>query len=285
MKKTKTYDRVFFKPPALQDLLRTFERVVREAAITAGLDGDQLDSAARVTLGAFNKGANIEIDGAKWELPTEAEFMAAYRRAPEDGTPFSIFPRSDLGSLGIWKENQWSGVVVTVEMPTAEQIETIFEIAERAAEQGALPEVEYPPARAPVVFIGHGRSDQWRQLKDHLQDHQGFTVEAYETGTRAGHTIRDILEDMLHRASFALLVMTAEDEQVDGDMRARQNVIHEAGLFQGRLGFHRAIVVREQGVETFSNIDGIQRIEFSPSNIREAFGDVVATLRREFPER
>jgi hypothetical protein len=33
----------------------------------------------------------------------------------------------------------------------------------------------------------------------------------------------------------------------------------------------------------FSNLDGIQHIKFSKNNIREAFGDVIATLRREFP--
>ncbi|QNL13341.1 CMP/hydroxymethyl hydrolase [Microcystis phage vB_MaeS-yong1] len=76
--------------------------------------------------------------------------------------------------------------------------------------------------------------------------------------------------------------MTAEDEMADGTVRARQNVIHEAGLFQGRLGFTRAIVLREHGTETFSNIDGIQRIEFSKENIRETFGEVLATIRREF---
>jgi predicted nucleotide-binding protein len=37
--------------------------------------------------------------------------------------------------------------------------------------------------------------------------------------------------------------MTAEDEQADGNHHARMNVIHEVGLFQGRLGFERAIVL------------------------------------------
>jgi predicted nucleotide-binding protein len=45
---------------------------------------------------------------------------------------------------------------------------------------------------------------------------------------------------MLDQARFAFLVMTAEDEQADGNHHARMNVIHEVGLFQGRLGFERA---------------------------------------------
>jgi predicted nucleotide-binding protein len=88
---------------------------------------------------------------------------------------------------------------------------------------------------------------------------------------------------MIQKSSFALLVLTAEDEQGDGHFRARQNVIHEAGLFQGKLGFPRAIILLEEGVENLSNLDGVQYINFKQNNIRETFGDVVATIKREFP--
>jgi predicted nucleotide-binding protein len=59
-------------------------------------------------------------------------------------------------------------------------------------------------------------------------------IMAYEQGSRrAGHTIQDISEEMMLNSSLAILVMTREDEQADGTLRERQNVIHEAGLFQG----------------------------------------------------
>jgi len=77
-------------------------------------------------------------------------------------------------------------------------------------------------------------------------------------------------------------VMTGEDEASGGRTLARQNVIHEAGLFQGRLGFSRAIVLLEAGTEEFSNIEGVQQIRFAKGNIKETFGDVLAVLRREF---
>jgi predicted nucleotide-binding protein len=87
---------------------------------------------------------------------------------------------------------------------------------------------------------------------------------------------------MLSKSSIAFLVMTGEDETPEGGMRARQNVIHEIGLFQGRLGFPRGIVLLEEGTEEFSNIHGIEQIRFCPGNIKETFGDVLATLHREF---
>jgi len=87
---------------------------------------------------------------------------------------------------------------------------------------------------------------------------------------------------MSEKSSFALLVLTAEDQTADGAMRARQNVIHETGLFQGHLGFDRAIMVVEEGVELGSNFDGIQQIRFTSGHFAETFGEVLATIRREF---
>ena len=60
----------------------------------------------------------------------------------------------------------------------------------------------------------------------------------------AGGTTVARLEKMLDAAAFAFIVMTAEDEKSDGKNHARENVVHEAGLFQGRLGFEKAIILR-----------------------------------------
>jgi len=89
---------------------------------------------------------------------------------------------------------------------------------------------------------------------------------------------------MLENSTFAALVLTGEDEFKDGSVHPRENVIHEAGLFQGRLGFARAIVLLEGGAEEFSNIQGLQQIRFAKGRINETFGEVLATVRREFTE-
>jgi predicted nucleotide-binding protein len=101
---------------------------------------------------------------------------------------------------------------------------------------------------------------------------------------RAGFSIKDILERMLSESSFAVLVLTGEDIHGDGEAHARENVVHELGLFQGRLGFTRAIALVEEGVKEFSNIYGMDQIRFSRGNIRETFGDILATIRREFKD-
>ena len=90
---------------------------------------------------------------------------------------------------------------------------------------------------------------------------------------------------MLNKSTFAILVMTGEDETIDSEFQPRLNVVHELGLFQGRLGFSRAIMLFEKETQGFSNIQGIQQIRFSKGKVIETFGEVLATLNREFPGR
>jgi hypothetical protein len=89
------------------------------------------------------------------------------------------------------------------------------------------------------VFIGHGRSKEWKELKDFIQERARLPWDEFNRIPVAGipNTVR--LSAMLDAAAIAFLVLTAEDETADGKMKARMNVVHEAGLFQGRLGFSR----------------------------------------------
>jgi predicted nucleotide-binding protein len=131
------------------------------------------------------------------------------------------------------------------------------------------------------VFIGHGRSSAWMELKDFVQDRLRLPWDEFNRVPVAGVTNVARLSEMLDDAAIAFLIMTAEDEQADGQMTARQNVIHEAGLFQGRLGFTRAIVLLEDGCQEFSNIQGLGQIRFPKGNIKAAFEDVRLVLERE----
>jgi predicted nucleotide-binding protein len=130
------------------------------------------------------------------------------------------------------------------------------------------------------VFIGHGRSKIWAQLQIYLKDDLNLKTLIFEDESRTGETIINILEEFLDKASFAILIMTAEDETADGKSRARQNVIHEAGLFQGRLGFDKVIILKQDGLEEFSNISGIQYIPFSNDNIEQSFYELQRTFKK-----
>jgi len=84
-----------------------------------------------------------------------------------------------------------------------------------------------------TIFIGHGASPLWRELKDFLKDRLSLDVDEFNRVSTAGIPTAVRLSELLDAASFAFLIMTGEDQQSDGKVRARENVVHEAGLFQG----------------------------------------------------
>ncbi len=131
------------------------------------------------------------------------------------------------------------------------------------------------------IFIGHGRSHHWRELKDFVSDRLALPWDEFNRVPVAGVTNITRLAQILDQSCIAFLVMTAEDEQADGNLHARMNVIHEVGLFQGRLGFERAIVLLEEGCEEFSNIQGLGQIRFPAGNISAIFEDIRQVLERE----
>ncbi|MBI5352102.1 MAG: nucleotide-binding protein [Chloroflexi bacterium] len=211
----------------------------------------------------------------EWIFDSEDEFFADYSPTMDE---CHIVKDHDQNKISI--TFIFGMTIVCVESLERKVVQEVFTVFEENISQAI--DIVINPESDVRIFIGHGRSKLWRELKDHLHDKHSYPVEAYEIGARAGHVIRDILEQMLDSSSFALLVMTGEDKMADGKLLARQNVIHETGLFQGKLGFSKAIVLLEEGTEEFSNLAGIQQIRFSKGNIKETFGDVLATIKREF---
>lgn len=256
MKRSSEYQGIKFSVDTTRAAIESFKAVVAEVGEKV------LDTTLKVSLS----------DG-QWEFDDENEFYSAVLQ----GDAYDVYMNS--GSVRLRLNQFRRFALVEVRAPNRSMIQRVFSHFDLKQDAEAI------PPDSPVVFIGHGRSPAWKDLRDHLRDQHDYRIECYESGARAGHSIRDILESMSAKSSFALLVMTGEDEQESGALRARQNVIHEAGIFQGRLGFSRAIILREEGVENFSNIDGVQYIEFAKGRIRESYGDVLATLRREFGGR
>jgi hypothetical protein len=131
------------------------------------------------------------------------------------------------------------------------------------------------------VFIGHGSSLVWLALKNFLTQRLGIECDEFNAESVAGISTIARLQVMLDHALFAFLVMTGDDRHADGAAHARENVIHEAGLFQGRLGFERAIILLEEGCAEFSNIHGLTTIRFPKGNLEPAYERIRGVLERE----
>jgi predicted nucleotide-binding protein len=217
------------------------------------------------------------ISDERWTFDNVEEFLASY--SGDDVNFAQLGFRWDSPRLRFNLLFQHGETSISVESSRT-SIDTVFSLFEEAPTEDQISVAKTTDSEI-TIFIGHGRNEQWIKLKSHLQDKHNLNILCYETGARAGHTIRDILDSMSNESSLAFLVLTGEDKTEDG-IRARQNVIHECGLFQGRLGFDRAILLVEHGVELASNFDGIQQLRFKRGRISESFGDVIATIRREF---
>lgn len=158
---------------------------------------------------------------------------------------------------------------------------------EQLAPQPLFPEGEPSPtetrkAEHPVmIFLGHGRNSLWARVQIHLKDDLGLNAEAWESESRVGQHNIDVLKKALTSCSFAVIVFTAEDKTAEGEVRARQNVVHEIGLFQGKLGFEKVALLQQDGVEEFTNIAGLQVIRFPDNKIESGFYELDRTLRRE----
>src|SRR5262249_30968521 len=121
----------------------------------------------------------------------------------------------------------------------------------------------------------------WRELKDFIVDTLKLPCDEFNAIPSAGIPTVVRLKQMLDDAAFAFLVLTAEDERKDGKIQARMNVVHEAGLFQGRLSFEKAIILLEERCEKFSNIEGLGDIRFPRGSIKSAFEEFRGVLERE----
>jgi predicted nucleotide-binding protein len=262
--KKKTYRDVKFSPAVIQAAYAVYDRLIPNARRH------------------WTRNVGISRD-ERWDLDTDEEFFAKYRgEIWSAGYSVDGFHLDHTNFFGMFE----SDVHVTSEKIS--DIEAVFAVFEDHVDECRI---ERPVVR-PRIFMGHGRDDQWRDLRDDLRDHHGLDVYAYETGVHAGESITEVLDEMTSEAGLALLVHTGEDEvsTEDGDQRrtalqARQNVIHETGLFQGVLGWKRALVLRERDCDGFSNIHGIQELRFERGHIREMTGEVLAVIEREFGAR
>jgi predicted nucleotide-binding protein len=169
-------------------------------------------------------------------------------------------------------------------------VKSIFDLAQKLKKlspeeiekeiESVKPKQQHKSSGGGQIFIGHGRNKVWARVQLYLRDELDLKTLTFEDESRTSETIVNIIEDFLNKSSFAILILTAEDETADGKSRARQNVIHEAGLFQGRLGFDKVIILKQEGVEDFSNIDGLQYISFSDNNIEQCFYELQRKLKK-----
>ncbi|MGH9822011.1 MAG: TIR domain-containing protein [Blastocatellia bacterium] len=137
-------------------------------------------------------------------------------------------------------------------------------------------------AAAKRVFISHGRSEDWRQVQAYLEKDLNFQTLELAQAPNLGRTVLQKLWEESGKCSLAVIIMTGDDTSVEDVPRARENVIHEIGFFQGRFGLAGVCLLHEEGTNIPSNIHGLVYIAYAKSNIRATFGELYRELKAFF---
>lgn len=127
------------------------------------------------------------------------------------------------------------------------------------------------------IFISHGRSTEWYKLQAFVErDLEYKTIELAQQ-PNIGRTVLQKLDEESNKCFAAIIAMTGDDLIQDGEVRARENVMHEIGFFQGKMGLSNIVLLHEEGVNIPSNIHGLVYVPFPKGTIEATFG----ALQRE----
>jgi len=129
------------------------------------------------------------------------------------------------------------------------------------------------------IFISHGSSKDWLQVQNYIEkDLEINTLELAQEPNK-GRTVLQKLNEESKKCSFAVVVMTGDDIISDGEIRARENVMHEIGFFQGKYGLEKVCLLYEEGTNIPSNIHGLVYIPFPKNVIDATFGSLSREIK------
>lgn len=152
------------------------------------------------------------------------------------------------------------------------EIRANFRVGEKAEE------VQKPKR----VFITHGRSKEWYKVQAHLEKDLGYSTLELAQEANLGRTVLQKLNEEAQKCGCAIIVMTGDDVHGD-EVRARENVMHEIGFFQGKYGLNNIILLHEEGVNIPSNIHGLVYISFPKDTVEATFAGIQRELKIILP--
>jgi predicted nucleotide-binding protein len=170
-----------------------------------------------------------------------------------------------------------------------EQLEQLGRDIDQVFEIRANSELSQPASQAVAehrcVFISHGRSADWREVQAYVEkDIELATLELAQAPS-SGQTIIEKLESNASSCDSAVIVMTGDDIDASGQARARENVMHEIGFFQGKYRRARVCLLHEEAVSIPTNLSGVVYVPFPKGNVAASFGVLNRELKAMYRSR
>jgi predicted nucleotide-binding protein len=220
-------------------------------------------------MGKYFHDARTELDALQVLLPE------MFEEFPMFSTDASV-KMTRQGKMGPPLPNQYSRAQV---QNLLREVDRMIDIATEST----------PPATRSLVcaprrvFITHGRAGDWLEVQAYIEKDCGLQTLELAQQANLGRTIMEKLQTEADKCDSAVIVMTGDDIDDSGQLRARQNVIHEIGYFQGRFGSDRVALLYEEGVTIPSNIHGVVYLPFPKRSIKTCFSDLARELRALYP--
>lgn len=158
----------------------------------------------------------------------------------------------------------------------ARDIDHIFEI--RANSELATP-TQTQTKSDPRVFISHGRASDWMQVQQYIEKDIGIPTLELALEPNLGRTVLQKLEEESEKCSSAVIVATGDDIDAEGNLRARENVMHEIGYLQAKYGLSSVCLLHQEGTSIPSNIQGLVYVPFPEGCVNATFGALARELK------
>lgn len=129
------------------------------------------------------------------------------------------------------------------------------------------------------IFISHGSSKDWMQIQNFIEKDLKIDTLELAAEPNKGRTVLQKLNEESNKCSYAVVVMSGDDVISENETRARENVMHEIGFFQGKYGLDKVSLLYEEGTNIPSNINGLVYIGFPKNTINSTFGSLSRELK------
>lgn len=113
------------------------------------------------------------------------------------------------------------------------------------------------------VFVVHGHDEALKQEVARIVEKQGLEAVILSEQANGGKTIIEKIEENAD-VDAAICLFTGDDygrakgtDAEENKLRARQNVVFEAGYFMGKLGRKNVIIVADKNLELPSDMQGV----------------------------
>jgi CAP12/Pycsar effector protein, TIR domain len=146
-------------------------------------------------------------------------------------------------------------------------------------------QTEFDSVEKPIndncIFVGHSRSKLLTKLIAFLEDELNIKTITYDSESKEGDSITSVSEKLLNTVAFAILILTPEDETKEDKIKVHRNLVYETGLFQGKLGFKKVLILHQRGIGDLPDFTKAHSIKLIDKNIEQIFIEVKQILKSE----